>query len=341
MKRFILDGRFMAQPFSGVQRFAFEVLKEFAAMPDVKVTVALPPDAAEPTVRSENIEYVKTGTHTGTRWEQTELVRFCKKRKLPLLCTGNAAPMRYRSFVVLHDVLWLDMKKYAPSRSWAVKSKWMIGSFIRRSPAVFTVSKFSAERIKHFYPRMKRDPIVVYNGIGHTAQWREKPVEGLPEHFYLSVGSVLPHKNFEYVLELAKKNPSLSFVVAGKKHERYEKFLAENRVENCFFTGYADDGQLAWLYRHCEGFLLPSLYEGFGIPPLEAVACGCRKIFLSDIPVFREVYGDSAIYFDPHGDEFPFGAPAMTEAQASALLLNYSWKTAAQTIVSVVTENQK
>lgn len=336
--KFILNGRFMAQPFSGVQRFTCEVLKEFARMKDVEVTVALPPDAAAPTVLSENINYITVGKHTGTRWEQFDLPRFCKRKKLPLLCTGNNAPVRCRSYVVLHDVLWLDMKKYAPKRSWSVKSKLMIRSFIYRSLKVFTVSEFSAERIHSLFPKCKELPTVVYNGIEHVSAWKEEEVGGLPQKFYLSVGSVYAHKNFAFVLRLAKKYPDLTFVIVGKKNVSYDAFLAENHIANCIFTGHMSDGQLAFLYRRCEGFILPSLYEGFGIPPLEAVACGCRKIFLSDIPIFHEVYGDSAAYFDPQGSDIPFSAPAMTEERAAALLSKYSWKTAAQTIVNAITE---
>ncbi len=326
----------MAQPLTGIQRFTYEILKRFARMEEVKVIVAAPPDASAPEAVAENIEYVTVGKHTGTRWEQCDLPKFCKQKNLPLLCTGNNAPILYRSYVVLHDVLWLDMKQCAPKRSWGIKSKWMIRSFIYRNCGLFTVSAFSASRIKSLFPKLKRDPVVVYNGAEHVAQWKETPVEGLPQTFYLSVGSVYAHKNFMFVLNLAKKHPLSAFVIAGKKNVTYDAFLAENHLSNCYFTGYMNDGQLAYLYRRCEGFILPSLYEGFGIPPLEAVACGCRKIFLSDIPVFREVYGDSAIYFDPHGDEIPFGAPAMTEERAKALLETYSWEKTAEKIAEAI-----
>ncbi len=333
--KFILNGRFMEQPFTGIQRFTQEVLKQFSLMKNLQVYVAMPPISklSAPKIISENIEYITVGKHTGTRWEQSDLPKFCKEQNLPLLCTGNNAPILYRSFVVLHDVLWLDMKQCAPKKSWVRKSRLMIRSFIYRSHKVFTVSHFSAERIHSLFPKRKELPTVVYNGMEHTAEWKETPVEGLPQTFYLSVGSVYAHKNFKFVLMLAKQHPELSFVIAGNQNMEYDKFLAENNITNCYFTGYMNDGQLAYLYHRCEGFILPSLYEGFGIPPLEAVACGCRKIFLSDIPVFHEIYGDSAIYFDPHGAGVPLECAPMSEQSAQALLKKYSWKKTAEKIL--------
>ncbi len=102
----------------------------------------------------------------------------------------------------------------------------------------------------------------------------------------------------------------------------------------CIFTGYVDDGQLAYLYRHCEGFILPSLYEGFGIPPLEALACGCRTLLLSDIPVFREVYGNVANFCDPYDSASVSLSDLKSagEAETVALLRKFSWKNTADLI---------
>ena len=305
-------------------------------MKDVAVIVALPHDAVAPTVLSENIEYITVGKHTGTRWEQFDLPKFCKKQKLPLLCGGNMGPIFYKSHIVLHDVFYRDFGHYSLKKSWVIKTNIMVRTYIYRNNNIFTVSNFSRDRICHLYPKIKKEPIVVGNGHEHTYEWKEQHVDNLPASFYLSVGSVSPHKNFKFVLALAKQHPMLSFVIAGKKNIEYDNFLDENNITNCYFTGYMNDGQLAYLYRRCEGFILPSLYEGFGIPPLEAVACGCRKIFLSDIPVFHEIYGDSAIYFNPHGTDIPFNASAMSEEKAVGLLEKYSWKKAAEKIIAAM-----
>ena len=338
MKELILDGRFLEQPLTGVQRFAVEILKEFAKIDDLHVIVAMPSNAKPMPLEAKNIEFVRVGSRGGTLWEQFDLPKFCRKKKLPLLCTGNTAPFFYRSNVVLHDVLWLDMKTYAPKRSWTFKSRVMIRSFVYRSKNLFTVSAFSSDRIKQNFRKIKKAPVVLYNGYEHIFDWREERMENLPKSFYLAVGSVYPHKNFKYILHLAKNNPDVNFVIAGKKNTDYEAFLEQNHITNCFFTGYVSDGQLFWLYKNCEGFLLPSLYEGFGIPPLEAVACGCRKIILSDIPVFHEIYGDCATYFDPlnYDNTVTLSTQEISETAAEALLESYRWKNAAEIIIKTI-----
>ena len=297
LKKIIIDGRFLQQRLTGVQRFAVENLKRLAKRSDLSIIVAVPPAVTEFPVTGENLVYEKIGTHSETRWEQFDLARYCKKKKLPLLCLCNTAPMRYRATVVLHDIYWLDTKKSETDFKHRLKSKLMIRSFIYKNKGLFTVSEFSAQQIKARFPRTK--PVVLCSGWEHVQDWEETPVEGIPTSFYLSVGSLKPNKNFNYILHLAKNSPDQNFVIVGEKSGQIECYLNKNGLKNCHFTGYLSDGQIKWLYARCEGFILPSLYEGFGLPPLEAVACGCKKLFLSDIPVFREIYGGAANFFDP------------------------------------------
>lgn len=334
MRKLIVDGRFLTQKLTGMQRFALEVLRVFAQTEDLEVTVAAPKGAH---AEIEGIRFEQIGSHGGTRWEQFELARYCRRQGLPLLCMANAAPVFYRSNVVLHDILWIDFPKSAPHSSWAKKFKWMVRTFVYRAPALLTVSEFSKERILARFPRRKRPPAVVGCGHEHTARWIETPVS-VPEKFFLTVGSAYEHKNFKYIATLAQRHPELNFVITGNRVEEYRAQLPQG-VNNCFFTGYTEDGALKWLYRRCEGFILPSRYEGFGLPPLEAVACGCRKLYLADIPVFREVYGGCASYFGESGD-LDLSAPSMTEEAAQELLSRFSWKKTADAILRAVFEEK-
>ena len=99
-----------------------------------------------------------------------------------------------------------------------------------------------------------------------------------------------------------KLMPEYNLVIAGEKGSDYsdmiENDIAARGIDNVFLIGTVDDAEKVWLYNHCEAFVFPSLYEGFGLPPLEAMACGC-PVLVSDIPVEREVCGDAALYFNP------------------------------------------
>lgn len=337
MRTLVFDGKFLLRRMTGVQRFAFEVLRELCAAEDIHVILALPKGAEGPDFAAKNLEVVRFGSFKGNLWEQISLPRYCKKRKLPLLCPANIAPILYPSCVVLHDVTFREKVTYAPSKLWTAKMRFLVKNCLKKCQALFTVSEFSKERIKALYPKLKREPVVAGNGYEHMLSMPsdDSLSQKISGEYFFSVGSVHPNKNFRYVLELARQNPQKKFVIAGNL-SNFAEF--GEKPENCIFTGYLTDGQLKWLYEHCTGFILPSLYEGFGVPPLEAVACGCRKLFLSDIPVFREVYGGCAVFFDPKDYEktVSLDAEKMSEEAAQALLSKYNWKKTAEIIADTI-----
>lgn len=338
-KKIVIDGRFFTDRLTGVQRTAWEIVNALSKRNDVKLIIALPKNANADLANFNNsvVEYV--GKYKNNLWEQVSLVRYCKKKKLPLLCLCNLAPVFYKSYVVLHDLRIQDSKEY-DNKKFRFKFKALVRLYAYKAKKIFTVSEFSKERMLYHYPRLKNNmPIVITNGYEHINRLGEKEIEGLPSEFFLTVGSDLRHKNFEYILHLAKNNPSKFFVITGKQNTCYQKFTTETNLKNCFFTGYVSNEQLKWLYNRCEGFILPSLYEGFGIPPLEAVAAGCTKIYLSDIPVFREIYGDTANYFDPLDYENTVKleeGKSVSDLEKAALLEKYSWKNAAEIIMNSI-----
>lgn len=338
MKRILIDGIFLTERLTGVQRFAREIVKRMAET-DTEVLIALPEHASFEADLPENVRVVRSGKQRGRLWEQTALPAICRQYGAPLLCTGNIAPALFgRAYVILHDLTFCEKDVYT-GLSWRIKSRMLVRSFIYRASRIFTVSEFSKSRILHFYPRLKRDPVVLFCGWEHMESMEERPVEGISGQFYLTVGSVNPNKNFAYILELARHNPDKRFVVTGAPNADYEKDIRTAGLTNCTYTGYVTDEQLKWLYARCAGFILPSFYEGFGLPPLEAIACGCRNVYLSDIPPLREIYGDVARFFDPRN----LGCTALLddahradEAAVKSLLEKYSWKHTTETILQTI-----
>ena len=117
--------------------------------------------------------------------------------------------------------------------------------------------------------------------------------------YVLSVCSMNPNKNFSLVLKIAKEMPDVRFFIAGGANNKvFQKWMMNNAPSNVKFLGYVTDEELFALYAHASCFLFPSLYEGFGIPPLEAMSFGC-PVIASNCAALPEICGDAAIYCPP------------------------------------------
>ncbi|MBU1180270.1 glycosyltransferase family 4 protein [Patescibacteria group bacterium] len=192
---------------------------------------------------------------------------------------------------------------------------------IRRAKKIIVPTYFVRnEIIKEF--KTNPDKVrVVYEGLSRLprqadlgeAVLREKGIAG---SYILYVGNAYPHKNLERLIEafykLKKEHPGLQLVLVGKRdyfskrleeetREKYSKFNIQY-PQDILFYGYASDEELVTLYKHAKIYIFPSLIEGFGLPPLEALSFGL-PIVCSDIPVFHEVLGDAVLYFNPRNIE--------------------------------------
>ncbi len=121
------------------------------------------------------------------------------------------------------------------------------------------------------------------------------------ETYFLYVGNAYPHKNLERVIKVAAHSKVMFYIVSSRNMftDRLEKIIKKNNAENYVkLLGFVEDEELKELYRNSIGFIFPSLSEGFGLPGLEALKNG-TVLLASNIAVFREIYGNHAIYFDP------------------------------------------
>ena len=117
--------------------------------------------------------------------------------------------------------------------------------------------------------------------------------------YYFSLGSNYAHKNFKWLLNAAKKNPMEKFVISGtNKLSTSANDIYGNDLDNVIYTGYISDGEIKALMMNCKVFIQPSLYEGFGMPPMEAMSVGAKAI-VSNTSCLPEIYGNSVFYIDP------------------------------------------
>ena len=176
--------------------------------------------------------------------------------------------------------------------------------FLRnKADKIIAISHWTKKDLIEIYglPEDKIEVIHLGQSIDTT---NEQPVEGLPESYILFVGNRGAYKNFERFARafarIHRNHPDVKLVCTGGLFSESEMaFLKDLSIDSCIHHYFVSEAQLVYLYRHALCFVFPSLYEGFGIPILEAYAADCPLV-LSNTSCFPEVAHDGGIYFDPY-----------------------------------------
>ncbi len=230
-------------------------------------------------------------------------------------------PVFYRGKTVttMHDLITVRFKNPAknPVIFWAKQQvyKWVNKRAARKAKAVITPTQYVKDDVVGFTGVNPNKITVTYEAADKITNKAEAPKgAAYTKPFIMYIGRPTPHKNLDRLVEAFAKlqalHPDLQLILAGKKDFNYEQI--ENRVKarglkNVTFTGFISEGNLRWLYEHCQAYIVPSLSEGFGLPGLEAMAHGA-PVVSSDATCLPEVYGKAAHYFDPLDVEAMAGA---------------------------------
>jgi glycosyltransferase involved in cell wall biosynthesis len=223
--------------------------------------------------------------------------------------------VRCRSVVTIHDCIHLMFPQYLPNKAAYAYARASMWAAARRSDRILTVSEASKRDILSLFNVKPEKIVVVYNAIDehfsttpseeHVARIRER--YQLDHKFVLYVGNIKPHKNLvrliEAFSELRRTHDDLKLLIIG---DEISKLPALRRAvhrhklhKHVRFLGYLKDDTLTVLYRLASVFVFPSLYEGFGLPPLEAMASG-TPVVTSNVSSLPEVTGDAAVLVDPY-----------------------------------------
>ena len=150
--------------------------------------------------------------------------------------------------------------------------------------------------------------------------------------------SLEPNKNFRWIAEEAKRNSNCIFAVAGSINKKvFADGMGFECPDNMKLLGYVSDEEAKTMMRDCKAFLFPTFYEGFGIPPLEAMSAGVKNIYVSDTAVMHEIFEDSVQYINPNQYNDVFNSDVVsTEDSIGRVLSKYSWKKSAEIFSAVI-----
>ena len=300
MNHLVINARFLSQPITGVQRFAIEVSKALAKS-GIETSFLCPKNILHEDVAIE-LNAEKCGTLSGTAWEQIDLPRILNKRNNPtLLNLANTGPLQYRNqMLVLHDLAFFTHPEWF-SKKFTLWYHFLIPILVKRATTLFTVSEFSKKEISNFWPELQERICVVGNGLP-TLSVKSDTVQKVAEKPYiLCVSGDNKRKNTDSVIEAMKyvNDAGLRLLVLGRTSEHFsdrsQKEQAPSFSSRVEFLEDVSDSRLASLYLNAEALVYPSSYEGFGLPPLEALSFDCPSV-LTDIPVFREIYEGAAVF---------------------------------------------
>lgn len=211
-------------------------------------------------------------------------------------------------FSTIHDVVFLDIPSLT-SRIGVMARKFFYQRGINKSKKIFTVSNFSALRINANLKLHNKKVIVTYNSV---PKWFTDKSENMSkEHFLLFVGNIKKHKGLHTLLMafdiISKQDDKLKLVIVGNSEnfrtgdDSIKKLINSFPNGKILFTGRISNEEVRSYYETAKLLIQPSFYEGFGMPPLEALYCG-TNVVISDIPVFMEIYKDFPVTYFHCGD---------------------------------------
>jgi glycosyltransferase involved in cell wall biosynthesis len=307
--KLFINGRFLSQNLTGVQRYAAEMVKAIdallvsdqlpASLRQAEWELLVPSNTSE-TLRLDRIKIRKIGRLTGHAWDQIDLARAAAPGRL--ISLANSGPVFHRDHViVIHDAQVFRRPDFFSWRYLAVHRT--MDRLLARRATVATVSAFSRKELAAMLGLAEADIPIFPNSAEHFAATTPdvKILARLgvqPRKYFLFVGSRTKNKNLAVAIDAARLlgRGDIPLVIVGGDNSRVFQDNLGETDSSLLLAGRLTDSEIAALYADALAFVFPSLYEGFGVPPLEAMIFGC-PVIASTADAVVETCGDAAAYF--------------------------------------------
>ena len=316
-RKIFINGRFLSQEITGVQRYSHEVIKAIDRLidennntiSDLDFEILVPPNSINEKLKLDFVKVRQVGFLSGHIWEQFVLPFYARNNIL--FCPGNLSPVLSHIFwrktvFTLHSLAY---KYFSSAYSLAFKIFYniVIPITLKKTKKILTVSNSEKDAIVKIYPFASEKIEVIPNG-GISNDISPQEIKTSSEDYsdyksyILFVGSLTKSKNPQLLIRALEELDSkeLKIVFAGADNGTFSKLYlnipAKIRNRIIFLGNVNKTAKLISLYKNAEFLVMPTLYESSGLPPIEAMACGC-PVLVSDIPSLVERCGDAAVYF--------------------------------------------
>ncbi len=299
-----INGRFLTQPMSGVQRYARQIVRALDQRPGAADRYVLLTHPGADSLNLRNIPTRKIGRAGGHLWEQTALAWTARHGRL--LSLGGSGPVLHRQqIVVIHDAAVFRHPEHF--RTGYAAFHRALNRILARRARLATVSEFSRRELASVLNLSPDSIAVAPNSADHLRIVTQDPavvarLDLTTRPYFVALGNLTPNKNLAVAIRALSRlaEPAFRLILIGDRPAVFDRFAfpADPRL---IFAGRRSDAEITALLGGARALVFPSLYEGFGIPPLEAMTLGC-PVIASDIPATREVCADGALYFDPADD---------------------------------------
>ena len=300
--------------YSGIGTYLTNLIRRLVQTGSFKMTLIHLPGCqfAESLIEDENVTCIHCDAPIYSIAEQFWLKKLIPKETKLFWSPHYNIPLFYkgRLLVTVHDVFHLAMPHFTKGLHKRAYARFMFQALSKKADSVITVSEFTARELVRLTGIDQSNISVVHNGVDDV--WFEKKnsksLHGRPYVVY--VGNIKPHKNLKKLVRAfnqIKNKVVQDLIIIGSGEglitgDREVEKLAGSLKDRVHFTGHVNEEQLRQYVSGADLMIFPSLYEGFGLPPLEAMASG-TPVVTSETASMPEVCGDAALYFDPQSIE--------------------------------------